>query len=96
MRTLLLGLGILFTAGAMTAGARAQNYPWCAYYGGGEWGTNCGFTTYEQCRATVSGIGGSCARNTQYVPPEHQPVPQSPVPGRQTRCPSPNCSPPGR
>jgi hypothetical protein len=34
---------------------------WCAYYDLGEGGaTNCGFSTYQQCLATVSGIGGSC------------------------------------
>ena len=51
--------------------ARAQNYPWCAYYSGsmGGGGTNCGFVTFEQCMATVSGIGGLCMRNTQFVPP---------------------------
>jgi Protein of unknown function (DUF3551) len=25
--------------------------------------TNCGFYSFEQCRATVSGIGGFCMRN---------------------------------
>ncbi len=34
-------------------------YPWCANYGGDASGSsNCGFLTLEQCRATVSGIGG--------------------------------------
>jgi Protein of unknown function (DUF3551) len=45
-------------------------YPWCADYssanGGG--GTNCGFLTIEQCRATVSGIGGFCVPNKFYNP----------------------------
>jgi hypothetical protein len=32
------------------------------------------FTTFQQCLDTVSGIGGSCNRNTQYVaPPEPHP-----------------------
>jgi hypothetical protein len=71
MRVLLCAAGILAVAGAMSTPARAQNYPWCAYYGGtiGGGGTNCGFTTFEQCMATVSGIGGFCDRNTQYQPP---------------------------
>ena len=44
-------------------------YPWCAMYSGdGGGGTNCGFLTLEQCRATVSGIGGFCARNQFYNP----------------------------
>jgi Protein of unknown function (DUF3551) len=75
MRALLCVAGILAVAGAITGAmstpAQAQNYPWCAYYGGmmGGGGTNCGFTTFEQCMATVSGIGGFCDRNTQYVAP---------------------------
>jgi hypothetical protein len=31
-------------------------------------GTNCGFLTIEQCRATVSGIGGFCVPNQFYNP----------------------------
>ncbi len=44
-------------------------YPWCAFYSGdGGGGTNCGFLTLEQCRATVSGVGGSCGPNQFYNP----------------------------
>jgi hypothetical protein len=45
-------------------------YPWCANYaaGTGGGGTNCGFLTIEQCRATVSGIGGFCEPNQFYNP----------------------------
>jgi len=44
-------------------------YPWCAVYGGDAGGAcNCGFLTIEQCRATVSGIGGFCAPNQFYNP----------------------------
>lgn len=70
MRLLLLILGILAVAAGISSRAEAQNYPWCAYYSGGDaggGGTNCGFTSFEQCMATVSGIGGFCALNTQYV-----------------------------
>jgi len=43
-------------------------YPWCARYGGEMGGaSNCGFSTFEQCRATVSGIGGFCELNPFYV-----------------------------
>ena len=43
-------------------------YPWCAQYGGGMGGggTNCGFTTFEQCRLTLSGNGGFCVQNPFY------------------------------
>ena len=44
-------------------------YPWCAVYGGMMGGaSNCGFLTIEQCRLTVSGIGGSCEPNQFYNP----------------------------
>jgi Protein of unknown function (DUF3551) len=39
-------------------------YPWCAFYG--RLGENCGFTTFEQCRATISAIGGYCGANPWY------------------------------
>ena len=71
MKFAILTLGVL--AGMAAAGTRAdaQNYPWCANYGMGMGGggINCGFTTREQCMATVSGIGGFCEVNTQYQPP---------------------------
>jgi Protein of unknown function (DUF3551) len=69
MRLLVLLTGILFAAIALSIGAQAQNYPWCADYGGKMGGSsNCGFSTYEQCMAALSGNGGFCNRNTQYVP----------------------------
>lgn len=64
---------IVFAAAAtLTAFAVPQakaeiEYPWCAIYGGrGGGGTNCGFSTLQQCMATISGIGGSCERNPMY------------------------------
>ncbi len=53
------------------APAKAQiYYPWCANYGGDMGGSaNCGFTTREQCLASISGIGGSCDPNLFYTAP---------------------------
>ena len=45
---------------AFTTGARADG-SWCAMYGTG--GTNCGLYSFEQCQATVSGVGGFCGQN---------------------------------
>ena len=67
MKSLLVA-GTVLVAATATTRTEAQNYPWCAYYGRRD-GTNCGFTTFKQCMATVSGIGGFCNINTQYVPP---------------------------
>ena len=51
-------------------GLPCDNTRWCAQYAGGGrgGGTNCGFFTLEQCRATVSGIGGFCVINQFYNP----------------------------
>jgi hypothetical protein len=69
MKTLLFAVGLIAAAGALASSAQAQNYPWCAVYGGRGGGQNCGFSTFQQCMATLSGMGGFCNRNTQYVPP---------------------------
>lgn len=60
--------------GAATAQQAHIEYPWCAVYGGSMGGaSNCGFSTIEQCRLTVSGIGGSCEPN-QFYHPQQAPV----------------------
>jgi hypothetical protein len=71
MRFFLFVLGAcvgIFGAGTR---AEAQNYPWCAIYSGGMGGggTNCGFTTFQQCMDTARGLGSFCQPNTQYQPP---------------------------
>jgi Protein of unknown function (DUF3551) len=43
-----------------TSDAKAQYYRWCSF---DSEDTNCGFTTYRQCMANISGIGGVCQRN---------------------------------
>ena len=79
MKTLFCSLAVflaLFLALAATGGsAQAQDYPWCAQYAGrgGAGGRNCGFTSFQQCEATVSGIGGVCERNTQYSGRHYRP-----------------------
>ncbi len=71
MRQLLIALGI--AAAALGAGtpARAQNYPWCEYIGGGMGGggRNCGFVSFEQCMESARGNGSDCRINTMYTPP---------------------------
>jgi hypothetical protein len=47
--------------------AAAQNYPWCANFADGA-GTNCGFSSEQQCMVTVTGSGGYCSQNNRYVP----------------------------
>ena len=57
--------------------ADAQNYPWCAQYGPRHGGRNCGFVSYAQCMATVSGVGGYCETNPMYRPQDRAPVRKS-------------------
>ena len=66
MKLMLFVLGAFI--GAFGAPAAAQNYPWCSNFADGA-GTNCGFSTYEQCMATARGTGGYCEKNNLYKPP---------------------------
>jgi hypothetical protein len=71
--TMVLATFLLMAALAPSARAYEMPYdpyPWCAVYSGGSefGGSNCGFLTLEQCRATVSGIGGFCEPNQFYNP----------------------------
>jgi uncharacterized protein DUF3551 len=62
---------MLMAAGWLLVGANASNaqtYPWCATYNDAYGSRNCGFVTFEQCLATVSGIGGFCGQNPMYQP----------------------------
>jgi len=68
MRLLLFMLGICVGIVGIGNRAEAQNYPWCAIYGTGFEGNNCGFVTFQQCLETVSGIGGFCEPNNLYQP----------------------------
>jgi hypothetical protein len=66
-------------AGFAATPVRADPYRWCAVYSGdGSGGSNCGFVTLEQCRATVSGIGGSCQPNQFYTGREDEPKKRKP------------------
>ncbi len=66
----LSALAFALTAASASA-AKARDYPWCAYH---DWSTyNCGFVSYRQCLATISGIGGWCARNPRsYYAPQRK------------------------
>ena len=82
MRTMLMLAGIV--AATLTLGVRpgsAQQGSWCAMYSG-DGGTNCYFYTFDQCRAAVSGVGGSCSPNPRgglSAPPRYAPNPLAPI-----------------
>jgi len=73
-----LGLAV----GSAPASADYITYPWCAQYGGKRdgGGRNCGFWTFAQCMATVSGTGGYCEANAMYRGPQPGMIPPPPVP----------------
>lgn len=51
-------------------GAKAQDLPWCAIFSGDLGGVrSCAYHTQEQCRATVSGVGGFCQPNPWHTGP---------------------------
>jgi uncharacterized protein DUF3551 len=59
---------ISLVAGSAFSSAKADPYKWCAIMGGGEDGgmISCYFLTLEQCKATVTGVGGFCRVNLWY------------------------------
>ncbi len=85
MRSLSILAGLMSVIGSMlvaTPAANAQEYPWCAVYGKGHGGRNCGFVSYEQCMATIEGNGGFCERNLFYAG-DDRPRPQTRRPLRR-------------
>jgi hypothetical protein len=56
--------------GNVSPSAARPWYPWCAQYADRTGITECAFATFEQCRATVSGIGGNCIQNWYPAPAE--------------------------
>jgi hypothetical protein len=63
MRVLAI-LALASAAFLAAGGSDAKAAAFCAYYNGG--GTNCGFYTFQQCLATIAGVGGYCAENPRY------------------------------
>jgi Protein of unknown function (DUF3551) len=46
---------------ALASTGEAHAGAWCAWYD--PYTYNCGFNTFQQCQATISGAGGYCAPN---------------------------------
>jgi hypothetical protein len=74
MRTILpvLALALLGLVASAQQGRAEITYPWCAQYSAGMdgGGRNCGFWTYAQCIAALSGNGGYCESNAMYRGPQ--------------------------
>jgi len=67
MRLLALIAAGVTLAAAVPSISHADPYRWCAQYTGRDAARNCGFVTYGQCRASVSGVGGYCEENPFYT-----------------------------
>ncbi len=61
----------LAVAAVLATGPAAQaqspyGYPWCAIYTNKSGAQACYYMSYEQCMATMSGIGGYCILSPYY------------------------------
>ena len=74
MRVFLLALALLELTAAFEPASAEITYPWCAQYGR-RGGRNCGFWTYPQCMAALSGNGGYCEANAMYSGPQPGMIP---------------------
>jgi hypothetical protein len=63
MRTIFLAAAL--AAMSLTSIPAHADGAWCARDTRG--GTNCGFHTFAQCQADISGIGGSCSLNPSFL-----------------------------
>ena len=62
---LLIALAI-FLAAVTLDSRREAAAQWCAYYDAYTY--TCGFVSFNQCLATISGVGGSCRQDYQHRP----------------------------
>jgi hypothetical protein len=65
MRKVIISGAVATLTLSVAAPVQAREYPWCARY---DWTTsNCGFVSFRQCLATISGVGGRCEPNPRFV-----------------------------
>src|SRR5262245_26456266 len=96
MKSLAIGIGIVWLIVVLTGAPDVSAQPYCAYYNNGT--TACGIPTLQSCDASLSGVGGYCGpdessklrpnlieRLEQKYPNEqqilHPPVPSQDQPG---------------
>ena len=61
MRSLLAATALLVVIGATPSMAR--DYPVCSRSATNGFNPSCSFDNFQQCQATISGIGGDCFQN---------------------------------
>lgn len=71
LAALVAGLALpLAAAQPAQAFFRANQEAWCAQMGDGI--EDCGYYTWQQCRAAASGTGNFCYANPRYIPQERR------------------------
>jgi hypothetical protein len=60
-------LALTVIASALATDAAYAQGAYCAVNGGRDGYENCGYFTFNQCRAAVSGVGGFCIPNPRAV-----------------------------
>jgi hypothetical protein len=71
---IIFGLTLLIVALAADTASAEITYPWCKSSSDG--GTNCGFSTLEQCQGGSPGSSAFCSSNPRYQgPPAASPEP---------------------
>ena len=60
---LVLGWIASFGGSQISFAQSPYDYPWCAIYSKTSGAMSCYYTSFEQCMATMSGIGGTCLQN---------------------------------
>jgi hypothetical protein len=61
-------LAILALIAVPAAAQSPASYPWCMK--GARGGTSCYFRSYQECKSTLSGLGGWCMRSPYYHGPD--------------------------
>jgi len=67
----LTALALIATLVSMPRSGNAHynypHYPWCAQFADAGGASSCAFANYAQCLASISGIGGLCTPNPEWV-----------------------------
>jgi Protein of unknown function (DUF3551) len=66
MRSIPFAVAMIGAASLLASADAMAQHRWCSQGAGAD---NCGFVSYEQCRANIAGIGGKCMPNTGVAPP---------------------------
>lgn len=71
LTSIIVAVGTMLAATALTAQTYDPHYPVClhnygSYMGGGDW-IDCSYTSMAQCAATASGLPATCLINPYYA-----------------------------